>query len=80
MSANANGRFQVRVEGPLQVAETVALELHYAPPPGGMQTGGNLWFFYDIRQFGERRQTYRTADAITVHGPSGTAWQAEGAP
>ena len=77
MSANANGRFQVRVEGPLQVAETVALELHYAPPAGGMQTGGNLWFFYDIRQFGERRQTYRTADAITVHGPSGTAWQAE---
>ncbi len=77
MSANANGRFQVRAEGPLQVAETVALELHYAPPPGGMQTGGNLWFFYDIRQFGERRQTYRTADAITVHGPSGTAWQAE---
>ena len=58
MSANANGRFQVRVEGPLQVAETVALELHYAPSDGGMQTGGNLWFFYDIRQFGERRQTY----------------------
>ncbi len=77
MSASANGRFQVSAEGPLQVAETVALALHYAPPAGGMQTGGNLWIFYDIRQFGERRHGYDSTGGISVSGPAGTAWEAE---
>ena len=77
MSASANGRFQVSAEGPLQVAETVALALHYAPPASGMQTGGNLWIFYDIRQFGERRHGYDSTGGISVSGPAGTAWEAE---
>ena len=77
MSANANGRFQVSAEGPLQVEETVALKLHYTPPAGGMQTGGNLWFFYDIRQFGDRRHAFEASGGITVEGPAGTSWEAE---
>ncbi len=77
MSASANGRFHVSAEGPLQVAETVALALHYTPPAGGMQTGGNLWIFYDIRQFGERTHGYDSSGGISVKGPAGTAWEAE---
>ncbi len=75
MSANAGGRFHVSVEGPLRVAETVALTLHYSPPAGGLQTGGNLWVFYDIRQFGDRQHMYG-ADGVGVSGPAGTAWEA----
>ena len=77
MSANANGRFQVSAEGPLRVAETVALELHYSPPAGGLHTGGNLWMFYDIRQFGDRRHAFDASGGITVEGPAGTSWEAE---
>ena len=77
MSANAEGRFQVSAEGSLQVGETVRLALHYTPPVGGMQTGGNLWIFYDIRQFGDRKHTYGK-DGIGVCGPEGTAWKAQG--
>ncbi len=77
MSANANGRFQVSAEGPLRVGEIVPLALRYAPPAGGLRAGGNLWFFYDIRQFGDRRHVYG-ADGVSVRGPAGTAWEARG--
>lgn len=77
MSAIANGRFRVNAQGPLQVGETVPLEIQYVPPAGGMQAGGNLWIFYDIRQFGDRKHTYGP-DGITVSGPKGTAWEAKG--
>ena len=53
MSLGVNGRFRVSVDGPLRVAEAVTLQLHYTPPAGGLQTGGNLWFFFDIRQLDE---------------------------
>ena len=75
MSAIANGRFQVSAEGPLRVGEIVPLALRYTPPAGGLRTGGNLWFFYDIRQFGDRQHVYG-ADGISVSGPAGTAWEA----
>ena len=78
MSADTSGRFRVSAEGTLQVGETVPLELHYAPPAGGMQAGGNLWIFYDIRQFGDRKHVYDSENGITVSGPEGTSWEAEG--
>ena len=77
MSANANGRFQVVAEGPLRVAETVPLALRYTAPAGGFQTGGNLWVFYDIRQFGARKHAYESDGGIRVAGPAGTVWEAE---
>ena len=40
MSLGVNGRFRVSVDGPLRVAEAVTLQLHYTPPAGGLQTGG----------------------------------------
>ena len=78
MPADTSGRFRVSAEGSLQVGETVSLELLYAPPAGGMQAGGNLWIFYDIRQFGDRKHAYDAADGISVSGPEGTSWEAEG--
>ena len=77
MPADADGRFRVSAKGPLQVGETVPLEFHYSPPAEGFQAGGNLWIFYDIRQFGDRQHAYG-ADGITVSGPEGTSWEAEG--
>ncbi len=77
MSAEVNGRFWVSVEGPLRVAETVTLELHYMPPAGGLQTGGNLWFCFDIRQLDEWVLDFDRPDAIAVQGPAETVWEAE---
>lgn len=70
-------RFQVSVDGPLCVAETVTLELHYTPPAGGLQTGGNLWFFFDIRQFETWVIPLDAPESIIVRGPSGSSWKAE---
>jgi hypothetical protein len=42
-----------------------------------MQSGGNLWIFYDIRQFGDRQHTYGDK-GLAVCGPEGTAWEAQG--
>lgn len=78
MSVDVGGRFQVCVDGPLRVGDTVPLELHYSPPEGGMQAGGNLWIFYDIRQFGDRQHAYDAGNGIIVSGPEGTSWEAEG--
>ena len=69
-------RFQVSAKGPLRVAETVTLELHYTPPTGGLQTGGNLWFFFDIRQFETWVLPLGSPDSITVQGPAGSVWEA----
>lgn len=77
MSAEDKGRFWVSVDGPLHVAEVVTLELHYLPPSGGLQTGGNLWFFFDIRQLDEWVLTFESPDSIAVRGPAGSAWAAE---
>ncbi len=77
MAASANGRFEVIAEGPLRVGETVALQLHYTPPSGGLHTGGNLWIFYDIRQFGDRRHAFEASGGIIVNGPAGTVWESE---
>lgn len=78
MPASANGRFRVSAEGQLQVGETVPLSLQFSPPARGMQAGGNLWIFYDIRQFGDRKHVYDASGGITVHAPEGTAWAAQG--
>ena len=77
MSAEVNGRFRVSVEGPLRVAESVRLQLHYTPPAGGLRTGGNLWFFFDIRQLDEWVLDFTRPDSIVVRGPVGTTWEAE---
>ena len=77
MSAQVNGRFRVSVDGPLRVAETVKLQLHYTPPAGGLRTGGNLWFFFDIRQLDEWVLDFTWPDSIVVRGPVGTTWEAK---
>ncbi len=77
MSWGKSGRFRVSVDGPLQVAETVTLQLHYTPPAGGLQTGGNLWFFFDIRQLDEWVLNFDWPDSIAVRGPVGSVWEAE---
>ena len=77
MSLGVNGRFRVSVDGPLRVAEAVTLQLHYTPPAGGLQTGGNLWFFFDIRQLDEWVLNFESPESIAVHGPAGSAWEAE---
>ena len=77
MFLERSGRFRVSVDGPLRVAETVTLELHYTPPAGGMQTGGNLWFCFDIRQLDEWVLNFDWPDSIAVRGPAGSEWEAE---
>ena len=77
MLVEESERFRVRVDGLLRVAETVTLELHYTPPAGGLQTDGNLWFFFDIRQFETWVLPLDSPEAVTVRGPAGSTWQAE---
>ena len=66
-------RFRTTAEGRLRVGSTVALQLGYAAGGQGFRQGGQLWIFYDIRQYTTRQQRYLPA-GITITGPAGTSW------
>ena len=72
---NAQDRLRAITNGPLTVATTVELALRYTTGQRGFRAGGNLWLFYDIRQYTEQRtQHLLPDDGIVVPGPAGTTW------
>ena len=72
---NDQDRLRVITAGPLTAASTVELALRYTTGQRGFRPGGNLWLFYDIRQYTEQRtQHLLPDDGIVVTGPAGTAW------
>ena len=72
---NNHERLRVVTAGPLTVATTVELALRYTVGRLGFRAGGNLWLFYDIRQYTEQRtQQLLADDGIVVTGPVGTTW------
>ncbi|MCZ6636485.1 MAG: hypothetical protein O7G87_24070, partial [bacterium] len=68
-------RFWVETDGNLRVCATVDLRLCYQTGEAGMVEGGNLWIFYDIRQYLERDQTFLSEGGVTVSGPAGVTWE-----
>ena len=68
-------RLRVVATGPLTVATTVELALRYTVGRCGFRAGGNLWLFYDIRQYTQQRTQHLLPDGgIVVTGPAGTTW------
>ena len=51
MVGNQGARFRVLTRGELRVTNVVDLTVEYTTPEHGFHQGGNLWVFYDIRQF-----------------------------
>lgn len=72
---NDHRRLRAVTAGSLTVATAVGLALRYTTGRLGFRAGGNLWLFYDIRQYTEQRtQHLRPDDGIMVTGPAGTTW------
>ncbi len=72
---NDHERLRAVTTGPLTVATTVELALRYTTGRLGFRPGGNLWLFYDIRQYTQQRTQHLLADdGIVVTGPAGTTW------
>jgi hypothetical protein len=70
-------RVRAVTRGRLQVDAVADLTLEYVAGDAGFHAGGNLWIFFDVRQFSGRlapRLTYSLPDGIVVDGPTGTAW------
>ncbi|MYD63105.1 MAG: DUF3604 domain-containing protein [Gemmatimonadetes bacterium] len=70
-----DSRFWATAAGRLQVCCPVDLRLHYRAPDGGFRAGGNLWIFYDIRQYLNRDQAFQPHDGIEITGPPDTDWE-----
>ncbi|MGH2354950.1 MAG: DUF3604 domain-containing protein [Chloroflexota bacterium] len=74
-----SGCVRVETRGALVVETPVELTLVYTAGEPGFRPGGNLWVFYDIRQFGPApwgTQDYDRLDGIVVRGPAGSRWSA----
>ena len=68
-------RLRVVTAGQLTVGATVDLALRYTTGHRGFRPGGNLWLFYDIRQYTQQRtQHLLPDDGLVVSGPAGTTW------
>jgi len=76
MGDSERQRFWLEVTGTCEVCRPVDLRLHYRAGEQGFQSGGNLWVFYDFRQFLTGQQEFRE-NGITVSGPAGTEWSAQ---
>ena len=72
---NDRQRLRAITSGPLTVNTTVELALRYTVGHLGFRPGGNLWLFYDIRQYTQQRaQHLLPDDGLVVKGPAGTTW------
>ena len=72
---NDHQRLRAVTSGPLTVATTVELALRYTTGRLGFRPGGNLWLFYDIRQYTQQRtQHLLPDDGLVITGPTGTTW------
>ena len=73
--SNDHQRLRVVTAGQLTVGATVDLALRYTTGHRGFRPGGNLWLFYDIRQYTQQRtQHLLPDDGLVVSGPAGTTW------
>lgn len=70
-------RFVAITSGRLQICTPASLQLSYRAPQTGFQTGGNLWIFYDIRQFQHKQQTFLPENGIPTEAPASTSWKAQ---
>ena len=67
---NKHQRLRAITTGPLTVNTTVELALRYTTGRLGFRPGGNLWLFYDIRQYTQQRtQHLLPDDGLVVNGP-----------
>ena len=73
--ATDHHRLRVVTSGPLTVATTVEPALRYTTGQLGFRSGGNLWLFYDIRQYTQQRTQHLLPDGgLVITGPAGTTW------
>ena len=77
--SNDHQRLRVITTGPAAPLRRTTVEVdgpalyHRAPRLSG--SGGNLWLFYDIRQYTQQRaQHLLPDDGLVVTGPAGTTW------
>ena len=74
MAGDQRARFRVLTRGELRVTNVVDLTVEYTTSEHGFQRGGNLWVFYDIRQFLLDPRGGRNPAASEVLGQPAGSW------